>query len=295
MRYAWALLLGALPAPSREVLAVDRVQIEVIIPADLEAAQRTEMLEWIRASAQTVSLWYGTFPVQSLRIDVSSREGGRVGPATTWPGGERSPPHISLGVGKSARKLAFDRDWILVHELTHLAFPPVAARHHWIEEGLATYLEPWARVAAGRLSPEVAWHDFVRDLPQGLSDQGPDETATWASTYWGGAVYCFLADLAIRERTGNQLGLRDAVRAIAQGGGMSRGGARDLAQVLAVGDAAVGGRELAATWERLRDEPVQVDLDKLWTELGVKRVGDTVQFDDSAPKAAIRKAIAPVP
>jgi hypothetical protein len=309
MRYGWALLvvglLGAAPAgPEREVLQVDRARIEVVIPPGYAEPHRAEMLDWIRASAQAVSLWYGTFPVQTLRIDISAREGARVGGATTWPGGPSSPPHVSIGVGTAARTPDFDRDWVLVHELTHLAFPPVADRHHWIEEGLATYLEPWARVAAGRLSAESAWHDFVRDLPQGLprpGERGLDQTSTWASTYWGGALYCLLADLAIRERTGNQLGLRDAVKAIARGGGMTRGGAQDLARVLAVGDAAVGGRELTATWERMRDEPVQVDLDKLWKELGVQRVGGplpgsgTVRFDDTAPKAAIRKAIAPVP
>jgi hypothetical protein len=302
MRNGWALLvvglLGVAPAPGREHLVVDLAQIEVVFPPAYGEEQRVETLDWIRASAQAVSLWYGTFPVRTLRIDVSLRDTARVGPATTWPGGSSGPPHISLGVGKLARKPAFDEDWILVHELTHLAFPPVAARHHWIEEGLATYLEPWARVAAGRLRPEIAWHDFVRDLPQGLpqpGERGLDQTSTWASTYWGGALYCLLADLAIRERTGNQLGLRDAVRAIAQGGGMSQGGVQDLAKVLAVGDAAVGGRELTATWERMRDEPVQVDLDELWGGLGVQRVAGTVRFDDRAPKAAIRKAIATVP
>jgi hypothetical protein len=41
----------------------------------------------------------------------------------------------------------------------------------------------------------------------------------------------------------------------------------------------------------MRSTPVSPDLDQLWKELGVKRQGKTVTFDDSAPLAAIRRAI----
>ena len=33
------------------------------------------------------------------------------------------------------------------------------------------------------------------------------------------------------------------------------------------------------------------DLAALWRELGLKRVGEDIEFDDNAPLAAIRKAI----
>src|SRR5260370_28547747 len=34
----------------------------------------------------------------------------------------------------------------------HLAFPSVDEKHHWIEEGIATYVEPIARIPAGHLT-----------------------------------------------------------------------------------------------------------------------------------------------
>jgi hypothetical protein len=46
---------------------------------------------------------------------------------------------------------------------------------------------------------------------------------------------------------------------------------------------------------RLHDEmgpkPVTPDLAALWRDLGLKRIGEDIEFDDSAPLAAIRKAI----
>jgi hypothetical protein len=273
-------------------LSVGGAAIDVVLPTDLADPAKAEFLGFVTRSADTVAQWYGTFPVQALRIDVSWEDGGKVGFATTWPG---RPPHIDLALGRTADRASFDRDWVLVHEMTHLAFPPVDGRHHWIEEGLATYLEPWARVAAGRLAPETAWFEFARVLHQGLSKDGLDHDGSWASTYWGGAVYAFAADLEIRRRTGNQKGLRDAVQAIAKGGGMWGGGVQDLAGVLAVGDAAVGVPVLTETWRAMGDGPVAMDLPETWAALGVVRKGDAVTFDETAPEAAIRKAIAPVP
>ena len=43
---------------------------------------------------------------------------------------------------------------MLTHEMVHLAFPSVDDKHHWIEEGIATYVEPIARIQAGNLKAE---------------------------------------------------------------------------------------------------------------------------------------------
>ena len=84
------------------------------------------------------------------------------------------------------------------HELTHLAFPTVPRQQLWIAEGLATYLEPIARARVGDLAAEKVWRDLVDGLPQGepeSGDRGLDRTRTWGRIYWGGALYCMLADL----------------------------------------------------------------------------------------------------
>jgi hypothetical protein len=45
----------------------------------------------------------------------------------------------------------------------------------------------------------------------------------------------------------------------------------------------------------MRDKPAPVDLDQLWTKLGVSVKDGTAQFDDKAPEANIRKAITAPP
>jgi hypothetical protein len=67
------------------------------------------------------------------------------------------------------------------------------------------------------------WRDLIEGLPHGLpraGDRGLDFTPTWGRTYWGGAMYCLLADVEIRKRTGNRHGLQDALRGVLAGGGM---------------------------------------------------------------------------
>ena len=103
-----------------------------------------------------------------------------------------------------------------------MAFPSVSRQHHWIEEGLATYVEPIARAQAGSLRAERVWADMVRDMPQGQpgpGDRGLDHTRNWGRTYWGGAVFCLLADVQFRARTGNRRGLQHALRGILAAGG----------------------------------------------------------------------------
>jgi hypothetical protein len=155
-----------------------------------------------------------------------------------------------------------------------LAFPSVAERHHWIEEGTATYVEPIARVQAGILDPSKMWSDLIRDLPQGLpkpGDQGLDVTHTWGRTYWGGALFCLLADLEIHERTHNRKGLEDALRGIlAAGGNITEDW--PLERALRVGDEATGTRVLEDLYEEMKDKPVMFNLPSLWRRLGIQRL-----------------------
>jgi hypothetical protein len=181
----------------------------------------------------------------------------------------------------------------MVHEMAHLAFPSVPDQHHWLEEGLATYIEPLARFGTGQLGRAAVWGDLVQGLPKGLpksGDQGLDHTPTWGRTYWGGALFCTLADVEIRKRTQNTYGLQDALRAIVKaGGGMQV--SWPLVKALQVGDQATGVAVLQELYKQMKATPVEVDLVDLWQQLGVEVAGKQVIFHDDAPFASARKAI----
>jgi hypothetical protein len=178
--------------------------------------------------------------------------------------------------------------------MVHLAFPSVAENHHWIEEGIATYVEPIARVEVGNLEPSSVWQQLVQGLPKGSpqpGDQGLDYTHTWGRTYWGGALFCLVADVDIRQATGNKYGLQDALRAIVSAGGNIEI-QWPLPRVLRVADEAVGVPVLARLYNQMKATAITPNLPAMWRQLGVVPTGNSVMFDNHAPLAALRQAIA---
>jgi hypothetical protein len=133
----------------------------------------------------------------------------------------------------------------------------------------------------------------ARDLPQGLpepGDRGLDFTHTWGRTYWGVALFCFLADIEIHRRTANRKGLGDALRGVLNAGGNITV-EWDLERALKAGDAATGASVLQELYAAMRSQPHPVDLDDLWKQLGIERHGNTVFLKKDAPLSAARNAI----
>jgi hypothetical protein len=272
-------------------LTVENATIDVTVAPGKLALPRTMLFQWITTSAQAVAHYYGRFPVSRLRLTLIPEVdsvGVRFG--TTF-GGEN--PHIKIWFGESTDESMLQKDWVMTHEMIHLAFPLVAETHHWLEEGLATYVEPLARFGIGHLSEEKVWQDLVRGLPHGLpkaGDQGLDRTHTWGRTYWGGALFCLLAELEIRHRTTNRKGLQDALRAIVNAGGTME--ARwPLTRALSIGDQAIGAPVLMELYERMKEKPVEVDLAHLWQRLGIKPQETTLVLHNDAPLVSVRQAI----
>jgi hypothetical protein len=177
--------------------------------------------------------------------------------------------------------------------MIHLALPELGRRHDWLAEGLAVYVEGVARAQFGNRDIADVWAEYRHSMPLGLprpGEGGMDQTSTWARTYWGGALYCLLADVTIRERTGNRVGLQAALRAILrETGGYST--ERDIDEVLRIGDAATGTRVLEELYLESKATPMTPDLDRLWVRLGVPDDPKAQPFDALAPLAAIRTAI----
>lgn len=245
---------------------------------------------WAARCQKAIVGYYGEFPIkQSLLIVIPGR-GRAMGEGKTLSGGGGT---IFLRVGERATLQSTQQDWVLTHEMVHLTFPTLSRQHHWAEEGVATYVEPWARVRTGWLPLEDAWKGVVEGVPNGMpeaGDQGLDNTHTWGRTYWGGALFFLLADVGIRQKTGNKYGLEHALRGINAAGG-NNAVRWPIEQVWAVGDKAVGTTVLTDLYKQMANSPFAPDLPKLWKDLGVVYANGKVTFDDTAPSANIRKAI----
>jgi hypothetical protein len=269
------------------LLSLDGVNVQVDF-RDTKFSGGTEpLLQWVKRSEGIVAAYYGRFPTSSLRIQVVPQDGGGVRGGQTWAG------FIRIQVGRDVSPAQLMDDWVLVHEMTHLALPDMGEAQSWFSEGLAVYVEGIARVQAGNRTQEDVFTEQMRQMPRGMpqpGDQGLDHTHTWARTYWGGAMFCFLADVEIHRRTGNRLGLQDAMRAVVRASG---GLASDwpISRVFDIADQATGTKVLEEMYAQMRDEPVTPDLQDLWAKLGVVSDGGSVKLHDDAPLAAIRVAI----
>ncbi len=260
-----------------------------VAPGDL-GESRAAIDDWVRRAAAAVGGYYGRFPLRRALVLVLPSNRGRVGFGTTLGNGGGA---IMIWVGRAATAAQLASDWVLTHEMVHLGIPNLPRAHHWLEEGIATYVEPLARARAGTLPPEEVWAGLVKGLPNGLpqaGDRGLDRTHTWGRTYWGGALFCFLADLEIRERTRNRRSLDDALRGILAAGG-DIAVSWPLERLLREGDRATGVPVLTGLHARMGAKAEDVDLDALWRRLGVRASGESISFDDKAPLAAIRRSL----
>ena len=312
---AAAFVTGVFPAPGRDTYEADATDIgvapyaafgplrvhllepvagaaiELAVAPGAYAVGDAALAAWVTRSARTMARFFGCFPLERTAIIVVPTEGDDVRRGITMGDGGAS---VLLEVGTGAGPLALAGDWVLPHEMAHLAIPSVPLRHHWVEEGLAVYFEPIARARAGDLAPEEVWRRFARGMPSGApapGDRGLDGSSSWTRTYWGGASFCLLADVEMRRRAGVHRGLDEALRGVlAAGGNVAR--VWDLDRLLGTADAAVGVPVLSRLHDLAGGSPWTIDLPGLFADLGVEvDAAGEVRFVEDAPLAAIRRAI----
>src|SRR6478609_1954578 len=280
-----ALILLAASSLSCSAVAQHKLNVrvadttfEVTVPDNELTVTDADLQTYIEHGANSIIHYFGAYPMKHVNIQIRAVGGDRVrfGRTTPQAGGT-----IMMMIGRTATADALTRDWTLTHEMSHLSFPAVKGDHDWLEEGMATYVEPIARAQAGYLTPEYVWNQFVVSMPKGepaANDNGIDNTPTWGRTYWGGALFCLVADVEIRKETKNKKGLQDALRAIVAAGGTID---QDwpIERAFEVGDKATGTKVLSEMYAKWSTSAVTLDLPALWKELGVKRIGDGVELD----------------
>jgi hypothetical protein len=288
------LLAGSCSASAVDELRVGGAVLQVDFDHSAFSGGAAPILEWVTRSADIVHRYYSRFPTPSVTVRLLAQSGAGVHGGKTFANPDA---YIRVQLGREVTVAQLSSDWVLVHEMTHLALPDTGEEHAWLSEGIATYVEGVARVQAGNRSEVDVWAEELRSMPRGLpedGDRGLDQTHSWGRTYWGGAMFCLLADVDIRQRTQLRFGLQDALRAVLRASG---GLAADwpIERVLRTGDAAVGTKTLEELYAQMKDKPVTPDLMRLWRELGVLPEGDSVRLVDDAPLAPVRHAIMRAP
>jgi hypothetical protein len=275
---------------ARETLALPGGSVEVVHQPGTLAMDAGELKRAVGEAAAEVARYYGRFPVAHallFALPGSARPGIEFGRVRGGGGAT-----LMLRLGTQARAAELRREWVLVHEMIHLGGPFVVPRGAWLMEGMATYVEPVVRQRAGWTSPEELWREFARDMDRGvdaLTREGLERVSR-RGLYWGGALFMLLADIDIRERTSGRASLETCLRAVLDAGGdTTRRWPRE--RVFQACDAATGSgtmRRLAAEYV---EKPGALDIAALWRGLGVSLENGQVRFDESAPRAALRRAI----
>jgi hypothetical protein len=265
------------------------MKVEFDAPSDAHIPKGA-VREWLQRSHSAVAHYFGQFPISKLLVTIHDTDGDEVGyGSTTW---EHGHGWIEINVGDDASAQDVLHDWTATHEMTHLAFPIVPRQDRWVAEGMATYIEPIARLQAGQLTREEIWSDFLKNGPRALPTDGSGfrGTRTIGQMYWGGAVWCLLADIEIRQKTNNRFGFQDAMRAVVTAHATADSD-YSAEQALQFGDKAIGVDVLVPLYKRFSAGPINVNLENLWHSLGIVRSGWSVRFDENAPLAYIRRSI----
>jgi len=121
---------------------IDGSRISVEIRDHGLRGKKDMLLDWVLYSSNTVHHYYGRFPVKSVAIELQVTDGKTVRFGQAFGG---NSPSLRIVVGENVTPEMLRKDWILVHEMVHLAMADVPYAHRWLLEGLATYVESIAR------------------------------------------------------------------------------------------------------------------------------------------------------
>jgi hypothetical protein len=264
-----------------------------------DATQRAMLEAWLAHVSHATLSAYGKLPLEDVQVlMIPDRDTNNE--AVGFGQSSRGQGHaLTLFVDPDKAPKAFDRDWVAVHELSHLFHPYLDDEGSWLAEGLATYYQNVLRARAGLLTPDEAWeqidYGFARgrgatrpgdDIPLGASGERPN----FMRIYWSGTAYWLEVDAELRRTSGNKLDIDEALRRF-DDCCLPSYRAWEPAEFVAKLDALIGTdvfRRHFDAYATRRDFP---DLKPLYARLGLVRAGDDITFDDAAPDAPVRRAI----
>jgi len=284
------------------VLAGGTLRVSILDGVD--AAQRAKLDAWIAHVSRAALSAYGRFPLADVQVllipDGPQHEHDPVGFGQSTRGQGHA---VTLFVDPAQSAAAFDRDWVAVHEFSHLFHPYLDDRGSWLAEGLATYYQNVLRARAGLLTPSAAWEQIDAGFARGRSATTPSGATTLESVaeaestrpnfmrvYWSGTAYWLEVDTELRRSSGNRLGIDEALRRFDACCLPDHRGWKPEDFVAKL-DALIGSDVFRRRFAEYRARTDFPDLAPLYQDLGIRREGGALTFEDDAPAADVRRAI----
>ena len=283
-------LYAALREQPHTTLSACGGDIAIVFADGAPGLDRERVMEWIRKSAEAVSRYFGQFPVRQVGLLVIADDSTAISGGTTYG---ISHSAISIHVGRRANETAFRDDWILVHEMTHLACRPCRgkatgcskamrrmwSRSHARRPGRST--RAWSGDGRSRACPKASRRPGIRDSTTPARGVAPTGVARpfgsrRTSGFW-------------RRRTARWVHRMHYVAINRRSGGNTADWTVD--QVMAAGDAATKTHVLSSLYAAMRSSPAPVDVANLFRQLGVEERDGAIEYSDDAPLASIRRRI----
>lgn len=174
---------------------------------------------WIQATATDVSLAYGRFPNPSPLVVVMPTSNFRTSVAfgrVIRDGGET----VELLIDPDEEIARFFNDWTATHEFSHMLLPYLSSEFHWISEGFSQYYQNILLTRSGAYDAQRMWQNLYNGFERGRKSRpelSPNEAtngrvrSSRMKVYWSGAALAFMADVALRERSGGDETLDDVL------------------------------------------------------------------------------------
>jgi hypothetical protein len=266
-----------------------------------DAEQRKRLGEWIAHVSRAALSAYGRLPLADVQVLIVPV--GRADKPVVFGQSTRGQGHgLTLFVDPSRPAAEFDRDWVAVHELSHLFHPYLGGRGAWLAEGLATYYQNVLRARAGLLAPGQAWEQIDAGFARGRSDtragnatleeaaDGYGNTHAYMRVYWSGTAYWLEVDAELRRASADRLSVDEALRRF-DACCLPSYRRWEPAEFVAKLDSLLGTDVVARRFGQFRARRDFPDTAALYAALGIVRDGDSLRFDDTAQAAGARQAI----
>ncbi len=283
------------PHFSSRTLAMHGTTAHVSLADGFATLDLDGVLAWLSRALAVNAELFGDFPCSEWSLVVVPAPPGAAGrgsPVVFGSASRGGGPHVVAFVPGDVRAESLPGEWVLVHELFHLAQPWIG--EGWFAEGLATYYGEVLRARAGVLSPAELWaallDGFRRgasvggELPLGREEDEMVARRTFWRVYWGGAALALLADVRFRSRGAGSLD--DGVRALS-----ARPELKDARAALAVIAEVTGDDGFTALATAALASKAFPEITRTLEALGVREGPGGVTLDDAAPLAAVRRAI----
>jgi len=256
------------------------------------------LAKWLTTAAETVATLYGSFPTERMQVVVLPFPGGG-GPVYFGMALRGGGPSVQLLVSSEAADHTFPGEWVAIHEFLHHGMPFVQQGDAWLSEGFVTYYTEVLPTRRGFRSESAGWQALLDGFGRGRKDgtgqplaresQQMHDTHSYQRVYWSGAALALLADVGLRLGDGERsldAAMRHLLHCCAASPRMW-----SAADALRELDAWAGGpvfTELAQSWLPRAEFP---ELQALYRKLGLDVIDGEVKIRQSAPAAAVRRAI----